>query len=351
MPQIAIDLFSDSNCQPSESMRQVMARAEVGNEAAGEDPTVNQLIERVCHLLGKESGVFLPSGTMCNGIAYRVWCQRPGDKIIMDAKAHAHIKTAGLLGGLVNATVQSIVCERGIFDSLQIQDAVTEYEGYNVPRPRLISLEQTTNYGGGAVWPLESLADVTSYAKLHNVAVHMDGARLFNASIVSGLSANTYTQYTDSVWIDFSKGLGAPVGTVLCGSKEFIDEAWYYKFQQGGAMHQAGILAAGCLYALDNHIDRLAIDHEHAKLLANKLAIYPQITIDLNQIETNIVIFKLINTSITAFQLAEALLEKGIRLFAVDKQTLRAITHMDITKMDIVRVSDSIGIILQNHSL
>lgn len=345
-----IDLFSDTNFGPTSAMRKAMYRAEVGNEVAGEDPTVNLLIERVCHLLGKEAGVFMPSGTMSNGVAYRVWCDRAGDRIFFDQYAHAANLVSGLPAGLVSATPIGIECDKGIFSVRQLELAIGKLKGYNIPRERVVSIEQTTNLGGGAVWPVSSLCAIHQVAQKHGMAVHMDGARLFNAVVSSTISAQEFCRYTDSVWVDFSKGLGAPMGAVLCGSKDFIDKAWYYKFQQGGTMHQVGILAAACLYALDNNIERLADDHENAKLLAMSLAGHSHIEINPEDIETNIVIFQLYGTSRTAYQLVNALIKKGIRLLALNDKKVRAIVHQGINQNNIYTVSSAIQRFLDKHS-
>lgn len=348
MKTFKIDLFSDTNFGPPLEIRKAMYHAEVGNEVAGEDPTVNLLIEKVCNFLGKEAGVFMPSGTMCNGVAYRVWCQRTGDRIFFDRYAHAANMAAGLPCGLVNATPVSIECEKGIFSAEQLQLAIGEKKGYNIPRERIVSIEQTTNLGGGAIWSISNLSAIQQVSKKHKMVIHMDGARLFNAVVATTIPAHEFCCYSDSVWVDFSKGLGAPMGAVLCGSKDFIDIAWYYKFQQGGAMHQAGILAAGCLYALENQIDRLIDDHNHAKLLAKLLEDNPYIQINSENIETNIVIFQLHNTSFTAYQLVNALADQGIRLLALNNKKVRAIVHQGISLNDIHLISNAIKLILKD---
>lgn len=346
MEKIRIDLFSDTNCEPTLAMRKFMCEAKVGNEVAGEDPTVNCLIEKVCELLGKEAGVFMPSGTMCNGVAYRVWCQKPGDRLFFDHYAHAANMASGLPSGLVHATGVGIQCHRGIFTAEQLELAIGTTRGYNIPRARVVSIEQTTNLGGGAIWPLETLKVVSQVARRHAMTVHMDGARLFNAVIATQISAREFCQHVDSVWVDFAKGLGAPMGAVLCGSKDFIEEAWYYKFQQGGTMHQVGILAAGCLYALEHHLSQLKMDHKNARLFAKLLTENPFITIDPKGVETNIVIFQLNDDSITTSELVAALLSQGIRLLALDAKRIRAIIHRDINQEAIYAVNQGIQHVL-----
>ncbi|MDR5617813.1 threonine aldolase family protein [Arsenophonus sp.] len=345
-----IDLFSDTNFGPTLEMRKAMYRAEVGNEVAGEDPTVNRLIERVCHLLGKEAGVFMPSGTMSNGVAYRVWCDRAGDRIFFDQYAHAANLVSGLPSGLVNATPINIKCTKGIFNTKQLELAIGNQKGYNIPRKRLVSIEQTTNLGGGAVWPLSILCAIYQVAKNHGMFVHIDGARLFNAVVFSKIPAREFCCYADSVLVDFSKGLGAPMGAVLCGSKDFIENAWYYKFQQGGTMHQVGILAAACIYALDNNIERLVDDHENAQLLAMSLDKHANIKINPEDVQTNIVIFQLYDTTCTAYQLVNYLIKNDIRLLALNEKKVRAIIHQGINKNDINIVSATIRYFLDKYN-
>ena len=338
MKKYKIDLFSDTNTNPSPGMRKAMCEAEVGNEVAGEDPTVNKLLERVCDLLGKEAAVFLPSGTMCNGIAYRVLCQRPGDLIILDETAHPLLKGAGLIAGLAQAEPYIIKGHRGIFTAREIEPVVTATKSYNLPVPRLVSIEQSTNFGGGAIWPLNTLKEVCSLAHKYSVFTHMDGARLLNAVVETNISAAHYAQYFDSVWIDFSKSLGAPIGAVLAGSQSFIEEAWYYKFQQGGGLHQAGILAAGCLYGLEHHFSKISDIHFNTKKLAALLSHFSFIDLNLNDVETNVIICTVQHPAHSAISFAHALLERGIRVFALDERRLRMMMHLDISLSDIQEV-------------
>lgn len=340
--KLKIDLFSDTNVNPSSEMRAYMSQAEVGNEVAGEDPTVNRLVEKVCALLGKEAGIFLPSGTMCNGISYRVFCNRPGDAIILDETAHPLHMSSGLIGGLVHAIPLTIKGDRGIFNSMQLKQILDRSKGRNLSCFRVLSIEQTTNFGGGAVWPLETVQEVCTLAHNRGLYCHMDGARLLNACIATGIPPNVYAASFDAVWIDFAKGLGAPMGAVLVGNESFIEEAWYYKFQQGGGMHQAGIVAAGCLYALAHHVNRLVEDHKKAKLLANLLSTLSEIDIDPAFTETNIVLFKFEEEKWSASEIVDYLLKKKIRVHAINDQTVRCIIHADIKEEDIYVVFDAI---------
>ena len=337
-----IDLFSDTRTLPTSEMRHAMANAEVGDEQADLDPTVTALCERVAALLGKEKAVYLPSGTMCNEIAYRVHC-RPGDEIILDRTAHGIIAEAGGPAALALAMLYPLDGERGQFTPEQVRHAVRSGSRYE-PRSRLVSIEQTSNWGGGSVWPLEAMLQIGDVARSEGLAMHMDGARLMNAVIASGIDASAYAAPFDSLWIDFSKGLGAPVGAVLAGSEDFIQDAWRLKQQMGGAMRQAGIIAAACLYALTHHVDRLADDHANAKRLAEGLAELRGIEIDPSLIETNIVFFDVAPSGLTARALAASLVEKGVRIGAMGERRLRAVTHLDIS-------SDAIDLALEAIAL
>jgi threonine aldolase len=331
---IKIDYFSDTNVKPSKAMLEYMMKAEVGNEAAGEDPTVNQLIDKVCKLLDKEAAIFLPTGTMANTIAFRVHCNRPGDIIVLDETSHPLRVQSGSIAGLAHATHYPIVGNNGVFTKQQIEPIINRSPGFNLPRVRLLSIEQTTNFGGGAVWPLEQLKEVCDFAHANGVYTHLDGARLFNAHVATGISLQEYAKYFDSIYLDFAKGLGAPIGAILAGSKEFIEEAWYYKFQQGGSMHQSGILAAGCIYALDNNIMKLATDHKNTALLAHGFSQIPQIEISPSDYATNIIFFSLQDTKHTAKSFVDKLKQSNIRMLTIDNK-IRAILHMDISTDDV----------------
>ena len=351
MKKYKIDFFSDTNTNPSLEMRRAMCEAEVGNEVAGEDPTVNKLLERVCELLGKEAAVFLPSGTMCNGIAYRVLCQRPGDLVILDQTAHPVTKSSGLISGLAHAQPYLVEGEQGIFSAKQIEPIISTPRGYNTPCPRVVSIEQTTNFGGGAIWPLKTIEEVCASAHSYDVFTHMDGAHLLNAVVETGIAASQYAEEFDSVWIDFSKTLGAPMGAVLAGSRSFIDEAWYYKFQQGGGMHQVGILAAGCLYGLDHNIQKIPEMHFLAKELAKLLSELSFIKLDLSKVQTNIVIFEISHPHLSAFQFEQRLHEKSIRVLALDEIRIRMMTHLDISLPDIHEIFSAIREIGEGQSM
>jgi threonine aldolase len=328
MPSDIIDFASDTKTRPTVAMRTAMASAEVGDERANEDPTVNRLVERCASLLGKESGVFLPSGTMANEIALAVHC-RPGEEVICDATSHIIGFEGGGPAALAGVMIQPLAGHRGIFSAAQLAAAIRRDRPY-APRQRLVVVEQTSNLGGGAIWPLDVLNGVAETAHAAGLSTHMDGARLLNACVASGIAAADYARGFDSVWIDFSKGLGAPGGAVLAGSKAFCDEAFRLKLRWGGSMRQSGIIAAACDYALDHHVDRLADDHANARRLAEGLAGLPGIAIDAAEVETNLVYFDVAGTGRTAAAFTEALLAKGVRMTEMGATRVRAVTHLDV---------------------
>jgi threonine aldolase len=328
-----IDLYSDTRTKPTAGMRRAIAEAEVGDEQAMLDPTVNALCERVAALLGKEAAVYLPSGTMCNQIAARVHC-RQGDEIILAASAHPVHAESGGPAALAGVMMRGLAGERGMFTAEQVRAAINSPAWRHAPRSRLLEVENTTNVGGGAVWPLAEIEAVTGVAREHGLACHMDGARLMNAVVASGTAAADYAAPFDSLWLDFSKGLGAPVGAVLAGTKDFVHEAWRVKQQIGGAMRQAGIIAAACLYALDHHVERLAEDHANARRLADGLAEIPNVALDPASVETNIVWFD-VHGRISAADLAVALRDHGILIGGYGQSRMRAVTHLDVTRAEI----------------
>jgi threonine aldolase len=328
MNEIRIDLYSDTITKPTSEMRKFMSMAEVGDEQQKEDPTVNKLVEMVCDLLGTEDAVFLPSGTMCNQIAFRVHC-RPGDEIIMDETAHPRHYETGGPAALSGASIYPIQGRRGIFSPGQLRAAVRP-ASIHFPRSRVALIEQTSNLGGGSIWPLDTIQDICAVAREHNLACHMDGARLLNASAATGIPAKAYAAPFDSLWIAFSKGLGAPVGAALAGSKAFIEEAWRWKQQFGGAMRQAGIIAAGAVYALNHHIERLAEDHENAQILFRGLAEIEGITVE--PVETNLIFFDVSGLGTTAEAFNARLMDHGVRVSILGGTWARAVTHLDVSR-------------------
>jgi threonine aldolase len=332
-PAGAVNLISDTQTRPSPGMRQAMASAVVGDEQKGWDPTVIELQERVADLLGHEAALFLPSGTMCNQIAIRLHCGRAGDEIVLDRMAHPIVAEAGGPAVHAGAMTNPVDTPSGVFGPIELERAIRPAGDRYVPRTRLVSVEQSTNLRGGRVWPLETIDSVIGTAHMHGLATHMDGARLLNAVVASGVTARAFAAGFDTAWLDFSKGLGAPVGAVLVGSRELIDEAWRFKQMMGGALRQAGILAAACLYALDHNVERLAEDHEHARALAGALAELPNAEIDPATVETNIVVFE---TSDARFVVDE-LGKHGLLVGALSPHRVRAVTHLDADRAGIDR--------------
>jgi threonine aldolase len=270
--------------------------------------------------------VFLPSGTMCNAIAFRLHIRPGGDEVILHRTAHPLRFEAGGPAAISSAVVHPVDGEGGMFDAATVRAAIRTFDSRYAPRSRLVSIEQTTNIAGGRVWPLQQVREVLGAARSAGLRAHLDGARLMNAVVASGIPAAEWARGFDTAWIDFTKGLGAPVGAVLAGSRELIDEAWRYKQMWGGAMRQAGIVAAGALFALDHHVSRLADDHEHAALLAAGLAELPRVSVE--PAETNIVVFHVRD----AIGLCERLERAGVLMGEIDATTVRAVTHLDVDR-------------------
>ena len=344
MQTVKINLYSDTQSQPAPGMRQAMAQAEVGDEQHRLDPSVNRLCEQVAEHLGKEEAVFLPSGTMCNQIALAVHCTA-GDEIIADRSAHIINYEAGGPASLAGSLVYTLDGENGIFEPADVEGAIRG-GSFHEPRSRLVVVEQTSNRGGGAVWPLERLQAVSRVARDGGLSLHMDGARLMNAVVAAGVPAAEFAATVDSVWLDLSKGLGCPVGAVLAGSHEFIHEAWRWKHRIGGAMRQAGVIAAAGTWALAHHVDRLAEDHENAKLLAEQISELDGVMLVNDKIETNLVFFDVSGTGQSARDISDRLRDKGIWIGAINERRMRAVTHLDVGRQDIVEASDALAEIL-----
>lgn len=325
-PPVRVNLLSDTQTRPTPGMREAMAKAEVGDEQIGDDPSVNALCERVADLLGKEAAVFMPSGTMCNVAATLVHC-RPGDEILAHESAHIIAREGGAHAALGGFQITPLRGENGQFSPETFKAALHPRSRYQPPQV-LVSAEQTANIGGGTIWKKAALDEVVKIAKANGMATHMDGARLLNATVATGISARDMTAGWDSAWIDFSKGLGAPIGGVIAGSRDFIDEVWRWKQRLGGSMRQAGVCAAACIYALDHNVDRLADDHANARALARGLS---QINgIEVQQPETNLVFFKPDGAGVSADKMVAALRPRGV-LIAVMDGRIRACTHLDVT--------------------
>lgn len=342
-------LASDTETRPTPEMRRAIAAAEVGDEQKGEDPTVRALEERVADLLGQEDALWLPTGTMCNLVAIKVWT-RPGDAVVADWMSHViRAESAGsaLASGVLFEAVRT---ERGIVDGDALQrglDRVATLPSPWSPPARLVCVEQTHNFGGGTVWTLGELDAMAAVARDHDLRIHMDGARLLNAAVAHRVQPASYGRRADSVWIDFTKGLGAPIGAVMAGSRSFVAEARRFKQAFGGAMRQAGIAAAGCLWALDHHVDRLAEDHENAAVLAAGLAEVDGLRVRTPRPETNIVFFDVTGLGLECRDFLARLADAGIRM-AESRGEIRAVTHLDVSREDVERAVAAVAGIVRD---
>jgi len=325
-PPVRVNLYSDTQTKPTKGMREAMFAAEVGDEQFGEDPTVNELCDRMAALLGKEAAVFMPSGTMCNQIAIRTHC-RAGDEVLAHHMAHIITSEGGAASALTGVLLTGLHGDKGQFSAETLKHAFRAKTRYAPPQT-LVEVEQTSNLGGGSVWPQAKLDAVLRTAKDAGMATHMDGARLMNAVVATGIPAKEMVKHCDSVWLDFTKGLGAPVGAVLCGSADFIGHAWRWKQRFGGSMRQAGVIAAACTYSLDHHIDRLAEDHANAKALARGLAQIKGLKVE--EPETNLVFFDTSELGVTAQEFSRRARNQGISFGAMGPYRARACTHLDV---------------------
>ena len=326
-----INLASDTQTKPTQAMREAMMRAEVGDEQAGTDPTVNALLEQTADLLGKEAALFLPTGTMCNLVAVKTHTQ-PGQTILVDRLGHILRMETGGAAQFSGVIVEILPSEHGQFTPQAVRDALWPASNYTPPAT-LVCVEQTHNFAGGTVWTFDELKAVAGVAREHGLAVHMDGARLMNAVVATGTSATAFSAECDSVWIDFTKGLGAPMGAVLAGSHDFIHRARRYKHAFGGAMRQAGIAAAGCTYALHHHVERLQEDHDNMQLLAAGLREIPGIDVP-DRVDTNILFFTISAEGLDAAAFEAGMRERGVLLVRIG-DLLRIVTHLDVSRSEV----------------
>jgi threonine aldolase len=326
-----IDLRSDTVSRPTPAMRQAIAEAEVGDDVFGDDPTVNELERVTAHLLGKAAAMFVPSGTMANQIAVRLHTQA-GDAAVVEAGSHVYNAEAGGAAALSGVTCRTVVGRRGIFGEAELAAACQPPDIHHAPA-RLVCVENTHNAGGGSVWPVDALDDLSAAAHARGLRLHMDGARLWNASAASGVPERRYADCCDSVSVCFSKGLGAPVGSALAGPADFVARGRRFRKMFGGGMRQAGLLAAGALYALRHHRQRLHEDHANAARLAAGLAQMEGVDIDAAMVETNIVRFK--TPGQDAGAIAKVLLDRGVAMIATGPESLRAVTHLMVNAADI----------------
>jgi threonine aldolase len=328
-----IDLRSDTVTKPTPAMREAMARAEVGDDVYGEDPTVNRLQERVAALLGKEAALFVPSGIMANQLAIRAHAG-PGEEIVVEGSAHIVRYEQGAASALTGVHLHWVSGDRGLMTPEQVEAAIRPKDPYGLPA-KLICLENTHNAGGGAIYPLETIARIRAVADAHGVPMHLDGARLFNAVVATGIPAADYARHFETVSVCLSKGLGAPVGSLVASDRHTIERLRRVRRMYGGGMRQTGILAAAGLHALEHHIGRLKEDHANARRLAELLATIPAVTVSPAQVETNIVIFRTAESAPPAPELVARLKAAGVLINAVGPRAFRAVTHLDVSAADI----------------
>jgi threonine aldolase len=325
------DFYSDTQTRPTPAMREAALSVPLGDERHDGDPCTLALCERVADMLGMEAALFLPSGTMCNEIAIAVHT-RPGDEVICARESHIIFAESGGPAALSGVMMHPLDCARGMPTPAQIAEAIRPAAPHS-PRSRLLVAEQTVNLAGGAVWPADTLAAVAGTAREAGLATHLDGARLLNAQVATGVPAAAYAKGFDSAWIAFTKGLGCPVGAVLAGSRDFVAEAWLLKRRWGGAMRQTGVLTAMCLHALDHHVDRLAEDHALARRIGAGLEGLPAVARVL-PVETNIVIADLAETAPDARETARRLRARAVAVTVVGRRRLRIVTHLDVGPAD-----------------
>jgi len=329
-----IDLRSDTVTKPTEAMREAMAKAEVGDDVYGEDPTVNRLQDMAAGLLGKKAALFVPSGTMANQLAIRIQTQ-PGQEVIAESKAHIVRYEQGAAGALAGVQLHWVIGDRGIIGPEQVEAAIRPKDPYSI-QTALICLENTHNSGGGTIYPLATIERIRAVATAHRVPMHMDGARLFNAVAATTLPPAAYAQHFETVSLCLSKGLGAPAGSLLLtNDPALIDKAKRFRRMYGGAMRQAGILAAAGIYALEHHVGRLKDDHDNAKRLARKLQQILAITINPQHVDSNIVIFDIVGHKLSPPAIVAALKQEGVLINAIGGTSFRAVTHLDVSTKQI----------------
>ena len=328
-----VDLRSDTVTKPTPAMRKAMVEAEVGDDVYGEDPTVNALQVKVAKILGKEAALFVPSGTMANQLAIKTHTQ-PGDEVIIEASSHAYNFEGGAGGALSGVQFFLLKGVRGILEPSQIEEVIRSGD-HHLPVSKLICLENTHNHGGGTIFPVDKIREISLLAKSRSLLLHLDGARLWNASVATGIEPCEYARWADSVSVCLSKGLGAPVGSLVSGSKDFIDRAHRFRKMFGGGMRQAGILAAAGVYALDHHMGRLKEDHQNAKRLALGLREISGISIRPDAVETNILFLDVGPTGRFSPEIAQAMKRERVLIHVVGKTRIRLVTHLDVNEEDI----------------
>lgn len=342
-----LDLRSDTVTKPTPGMRAAMAAAEVGDDVIDVDPTVERLQLQCAELLGKEAAIFVPSGTMANQIAVRLHCQ-PGDELICDVESHVYNYEQGAYAQLSGVATRTVEGHFGVLHVGQLRELIRP-DNEHMVRTRLVWIENTHNRGAGRIQPFENVAEICRWAGEHGLRRHLDGARLFNAAVASGIALGEWAQYFDTVSVCFSKGLGAPIGSLLAGPRELIRLARRHRKALGGGMRQAGIIAAGALYALDNHVTRLAEDHAHARILAEAIRETEGLELQPSQTDTNMVIFRVDPALGTAAQLAAAFQEAGVLVLAFGPAKIRAVTHLDVNEADVRRAGQIVREVVERR--
>lgn len=329
-----IDLRSDTVTRPSSAMREVISKAEVGDDVFEDDPTVKKLEMIVADLLGKEDALFVASGTMANQVCLRALTQ-PGDEVILEEESHIFNYEVGSASALSGLQLYPVKGNRGVITAEEIEERIRP-DNVHIPKTRVIVLENTHNRAGGTVFPLDEIAKIARLALKHQIKMHLDGARLWNAVMATGTPLHTWTKPFDSVSVCLSKGLGAPIGSVIAGSEEFIRRARRGRKMYGGGMRQVGIIAAAGIYAIENNFNRLIEDHRNAKLLAQRLSTIEGLKIDLEGVETNIVVIDIQKTGRSVEQFLDDLKEQGVLLVPFGKTKIRGVTHLDVKRDDIL---------------
>jgi threonine aldolase len=330
-----VDLRSDTVTRPTPGMRRAMAEAEVGDDVYGEDPSIRALEERTAELFGHEAALFVPSGTMGNQIGMRLVCE-PGQEVLCDAEAHVVTYEMGAAAAIFGISTRTVVSDGGRLDTDQLIAQVRPKGNWHLTATAAVAVENSHNRGGGLVQPLDELQKLWNWSRQADVAVHLDGARIWNAAVASGTDLAIYGRLADTASVCFSKGLGTPVGSVLVASAERIATARLWRKRLGGGMRQVGVLGAACLYALDHHYDRLAEDHEHAQLLAKRLGVDPA------TVETNMVVLDDVNAPV----IAEAAKAQGVLVSQVSTRRIRLVLHLDVDRAAVDRAADVLGALL-----
>jgi threonine aldolase len=335
-----IDLRSDTVTRPTPGMLAAMMSAKVGDDVFGEDPTINELEERTAALFGKETGLFVPSGTMANQIAVRVQC-RPQDEILLETTSHICLWEAGGPAALSGVTCRTIDGRNGLLDVADLRGKIRPDDMHSV-RTRLVCLENTHNRGGGTIYPLDRVAAISAWARENRLAMHLDGARIWNAMAATGLSARDWGRHFDTVAVCFSKGLGAPVGSALLGPRDLIVQARRIRKLFGGAMRQAGYLAAACVYALDHQVERIVEDHANARIIAEAVAEVPGLTLTPPRVESNLVWFEVGERHTNAKTVADRLKSEGVLVAPLGASVIRAVTHLDVNRSQCQKAAEAI---------